>query len=121
MTAVDSGVAVSLTHVSDRGDCWISDDGEVEIKEGSVVRLRLMGLTVEAGTMVRIMRRCYSIRPYSRNGTPGGPRNHQGRLPWIAGSIDPFITALKMICLLQFAIHCVLYQLQYIAVSWASS
>ena len=37
---------------TNRGDCWVSEDEEVEIKEGSVVRLRLMGLTVEAGTMV---------------------------------------------------------------------
>ena len=34
-----------------RGDCWVSDDGEVEIREGSVVRLRIMGLTVNADSM----------------------------------------------------------------------
>lgn len=37
-----------------RGDCWVSEDGEVEIKEGSVVRVRLMGLTVEAGTIAAL-------------------------------------------------------------------
>mmetsp|Transcript_17886 Transcript_17886/g.26396 ORF Transcript_17886/g.26396 Transcript_17886/m.26396 type:complete len:175 (-) Transcript_17886:183-707(-) len=34
-----------------RGDCWCSDDQEVEIREGSVVRLRIMGITVEAGAV----------------------------------------------------------------------
>lgn len=31
-----------------REDCWVSAQGDVEIREGSLVRLRIMGLTVEA-------------------------------------------------------------------------
>ena len=38
-----------------RGDCWCSDAQEVEIREGSVVRLRIMGITVEAGAVVSFM------------------------------------------------------------------
>ncbi len=26
------------------GDCWVTDDGAVEIREGSVVRLRILGV-----------------------------------------------------------------------------
>jgi len=37
-----------------KGDSWVSDDGEIEITEGSVVRLRIMGLTVSADTMSAI-------------------------------------------------------------------
>lgn len=29
-----------------KGDAWTSEDGEVEIREGSVVRLRILGLTI---------------------------------------------------------------------------
>lgn len=35
-----------------RGDCWCSEGGEDEISEGSIVRLRLMGVTVDAGAIV---------------------------------------------------------------------
>lgn len=38
-----------------RGDCWCSDDQEVEISEGSIVRLRIMGVTVDAGAIVSIL------------------------------------------------------------------
>jgi DNA-directed RNA polymerase II subunit RPB7 len=31
-----------------RQDCFMSQDEEIEIREGSVVRLRIMGLTLEA-------------------------------------------------------------------------
>jgi len=34
------------------GDAWVSTDGEVEIKEGSIVRLRIIGVSVDAGQMV---------------------------------------------------------------------
>ena len=40
------------THFSFRGDCWCTDDQEIEIKESSVVRLRILGITVEAGAIV---------------------------------------------------------------------
>ena len=35
-----------------RGDCWVTDgaDGD-EIKEGSVVRLRVVGITINADSM----------------------------------------------------------------------
>ena len=33
------------------GDCWKSDDGEITIREGSIVRLRILGLTIEAGSI----------------------------------------------------------------------
>jgi len=35
-------------------DCWISNDETVEIKEGTVVRLRIMGLSVEANVITAI-------------------------------------------------------------------
>ena len=34
-----------------RADCWVSNDGDIEIREGSVVRLRIMGLTLEANSI----------------------------------------------------------------------
>ena len=34
-----------------REDCWVSTDGDIEIREGSVVRLRIMGLTLEASSI----------------------------------------------------------------------
>jgi len=34
-----------------RQDCFVSTDGEIEIREGSVVRLRIMGLTLEASSI----------------------------------------------------------------------
>ena len=42
----------------DRGDCWCSDDQEVEISEGSIVRLRIMGVTVDAGAIVSYTNVC---------------------------------------------------------------
>jgi DNA-directed RNA polymerase II subunit RPB7 len=33
------------------GDCWVSDDGDVDISEGSVLRMRIIGLTIGADTM----------------------------------------------------------------------
>lgn len=38
-----------------RGDCWATDDQEIEIKEGSVVRLRIQGFTIEAGAIVSVL------------------------------------------------------------------
>ena len=35
----------------DAGDAWISEDGTVQIREGSVVRLRVLGVSVDANTM----------------------------------------------------------------------
>jgi DNA-directed RNA polymerase II subunit RPB7 len=32
------------------GDCWVSEDERVEIREGSLVRVRLIGLNFDAGT-----------------------------------------------------------------------
>lgn len=37
---------------NEKGDSWVSLDGEVEIREGSVVRLRIIGVSVDAGQMV---------------------------------------------------------------------
>ncbi|CAM9659174.1 unnamed protein product [Ectocarpus fasciculatus] len=37
-----------------KGDCWCSEDQEVEITEGSIVRLRIMGVTVDAGAISAI-------------------------------------------------------------------
>jgi len=37
-----------------RGDCWISEDGNVEITEGSIVRLRIIGLVIDAGNISAI-------------------------------------------------------------------
>ena len=37
---------------NEKGDAWVSLDGEVEIREGSVVRLRIIGVSVDAGQMV---------------------------------------------------------------------
>jgi DNA-directed RNA polymerase subunit E'/Rpb7 len=34
------------------GDCWVSEDETVEIREGSVVRLRIIGLTIDADVIV---------------------------------------------------------------------
>ena len=33
------------------GDCWVSEDETVEIREGSVVRLRIIGLVIDAGVI----------------------------------------------------------------------
>ena len=33
------------------GDSWKSDDGEITIRKGSIVRLRILGLTIEAGSI----------------------------------------------------------------------
>lgn len=33
------------------GDSWVSEDGTIEIKDGSVVRLRILGVSVDAGQM----------------------------------------------------------------------
>jgi DNA-directed RNA polymerase II subunit RPB7 len=33
------------------GDAWVSEDGTIEIKDGSVVRLRIIGVSVDAGQM----------------------------------------------------------------------
>ena len=33
------------------GDSWVSEDGTIEIKDGSVVRLRIIGVSVDAGQM----------------------------------------------------------------------
>ena len=43
---------ITFDHV--KGDSWVSDDGEVEITEGSVVRLRILGLTISADSMSAI-------------------------------------------------------------------
>ena len=37
---------------NEKGDAWVSEDGEVEIKEGSIVRLRVIGVSIDAGQMV---------------------------------------------------------------------
>lgn len=37
-----------------RNDCWCSDDQEVEIRDGSIVRLRILGLSIEAGAISAI-------------------------------------------------------------------
>ena len=36
------------------GDCWVSDDDKVEIREGSLVRLRIIGLVIDAGVISAI-------------------------------------------------------------------
>ena len=36
---------------NEKGDAWVSTDGEVEIREGSIVRLRILGVSVDAGQM----------------------------------------------------------------------
>ena len=44
------------------GDCWISEDETVEIKEGSVVRLRIIGINIDAGKIVskcKVIIYCY--------------------------------------------------------------
>ena len=33
------------------GDCWVSEDEKVEIREGSVVRLRVIGISIDAGNI----------------------------------------------------------------------
>ena len=35
-------------------DSWVSEDDSVEIKEGSIVRLRIIGLTIDAGSISAI-------------------------------------------------------------------
>lgn len=39
---------------STSGDCWKSDDGDIQIREGSIVRLRILGLTIEATSISAI-------------------------------------------------------------------
>jgi DNA-directed RNA polymerase subunit E'/Rpb7 len=36
------------------GDCWITDDETVEIREGTIVRLRIIGLVIDAGIISAI-------------------------------------------------------------------
>ena len=36
------------------GDCWMSEDETVEIREGSIVRLRIIGLVIDAGVISAI-------------------------------------------------------------------
>mmetsp|Transcript_7037 Transcript_7037/g.11758 ORF Transcript_7037/g.11758 Transcript_7037/m.11758 type:complete len:176 (-) Transcript_7037:126-653(-) len=36
------------------GDCWVSQDEKVEIRDGSLVRLRIIGLNFDAGSMSAI-------------------------------------------------------------------
>eukprot|EP01031_Cornospumella_fuschlensis_P039182 gene39182-47674_t len=36
------------------GDCWKSEDEKVEIREGSIVRLKIIGLVVDAGSISAI-------------------------------------------------------------------
>jgi DNA-directed RNA polymerase II subunit RPB7 len=33
------------------GDAWVSEDGDIDIREGSIVRLRIIGVSVDAGQM----------------------------------------------------------------------
>lgn len=33
------------------GDSWVSEDEKVEIREGSIVRLRIIGLSIDAGNI----------------------------------------------------------------------
>ena len=33
------------------GDSWVSEDGTIDIKDGSVVRLRIIGVSIDAGQM----------------------------------------------------------------------
>ena len=40
-----------ITFDTTSGDCWKSEDGDIQIKEGSTVRLRILGLTIEAGSI----------------------------------------------------------------------
>ena len=40
-----------ITFDNIREDCWVSADGDIEIREGSIVRVRIMGLTLEATDM----------------------------------------------------------------------
>lgn len=39
------------------GDCWVSEDGAVEIKEGSIVRVRIIGVN-DAGSDVLVAMGC---------------------------------------------------------------
>ena len=41
------------------GDCWVSEDETVEIREGTIVRLRIIGLTIDAEVIVRWF--CYYV------------------------------------------------------------
>ena len=41
------------------GDCWVSEDETVEIREGTLVRLRIIGLTIDAEVIVRWF--CYYV------------------------------------------------------------
>eukprot|EP01039_Chlorochromonas_danica_P007398 gene7398-8184_t len=40
---------ISFNHID--GDCWKSEDEKVEIREGSIVRLKVIGLNVEKGSI----------------------------------------------------------------------
>lgn len=43
---------MAFNHIS--GDSWISEDGKVEIRDGSLVRLRIIGLVIDAGVISAI-------------------------------------------------------------------
>ncbi len=47
-----------------RGDCWMSEDGAVEIKEGNIVRLRIIGLNIDAGVIVSSCTSCSCSSDY---------------------------------------------------------
>lgn len=32
-------------------DCWVSEDEKVEIREGSIIRLRVIGISIDAGSI----------------------------------------------------------------------
>lgn len=43
---------LDVSYIYDIGDCWISEDETVEIREGSIVRLRVIGVSpVDAGVI----------------------------------------------------------------------
>eukprot|EP00603_Paraphysomonas_imperforata_P005741 CAMPEP_0114436794 /NCGR_PEP_ID=MMETSP0103-20121206/13653_1 /TAXON_ID=37642 ORGANISM="Paraphysomonas imperforata, Strain PA2" /NCGR_SAMPLE_ID=MMETSP0103 /ASSEMBLY_ACC=CAM_ASM_000201 /LENGTH=173 /DNA_ID=CAMNT_0001607109 /DNA_START=201 /DNA_END=722 /DNA_ORIENTATION=+ len=48
------GMDEDITFDYNKGDCWCSDDQEIEIREGVVVRLRVTGITIEAGCISAI-------------------------------------------------------------------
>jgi len=33
-------------------DCWVCSDGDIQIREGSIVRLKILGLTINDSSMV---------------------------------------------------------------------
>ena len=71
------------------GDCWKSDDGDIQIREGSIVRLRILGLTIEATSIVSRSRTCYVFCKVERANHLNViisfavcDRDDQGRLSW---------------------------------------